>query len=294
MNIANKGKSPFYPGQPVPIELFIGRKEEIARISRSLQQVKQGKPQAIYLTGEYGIGKSSLASYMRHVAESTNNILGIHVFLGDAQTVDELATKTVQSVINSETFEPSKGEEIHNFLAKYILQQELFGATINMQALKADGPNLSKGFLPFLRELLRKVEKNGRTGIMLILDEINGISRQPQFAHFIKTLVDENAVSGSPLPLMLMLCGVDERRRDMIQNHQSIERIFDIVEIEQMSMEDMADFFTNSFGSVDMNVDSKAMNRMCFYSAGFPKIMHVVGMKFIGLMTIVVYPMTMQ
>lgn len=277
MNIASKGKSPFYPGQPVPIEFFTGRKSEIIRIARSLNQVEQGKPQAVFLTGEYGIGKSSLASYMRHYAEKEKNILGIHVFLGVAQTVEEVATRTVHSVINAEVYEQSKSEVIRNFLGKYIEQQELFGATINIKALKADGPNLSKGFLPFLKELLRRVEQNGIKGLMLILDEINGITSNPQFAHFIKTLVDENALSSEPLPLLLMLCGVDERRKEMIKNHPPVERIFDIVEIQQMGKEEMKEFYTKSFESAEIKIEPKAMDRMCYYSAGFPKIMHAIG-----------------
>ena len=68
MNTTSKGKSPFYPGQPVPIEFFIGRIDEIGRVTRSLSQVETGKPRAIFLTGEYGIGKSSLAGFMRRYA----------------------------------------------------------------------------------------------------------------------------------------------------------------------------------------------------------------------------------
>ena len=46
MDNLNKGKSPFYPGQPVPVELFTGRINEIQRITRAIKQVELGKPQA--------------------------------------------------------------------------------------------------------------------------------------------------------------------------------------------------------------------------------------------------------
>ena len=53
-----KGKSPFYPGQPVPRELFVGRLSQINRIvERGLAQVSAGKPNTMYVQGEYGIGK---------------------------------------------------------------------------------------------------------------------------------------------------------------------------------------------------------------------------------------------
>jgi DNA polymerase III delta subunit len=117
--------------------------------------------------------------------------------------------------------------------------------------------------------LLDRVKENGIKGLMLILDEINGITRHSQFAHFIKALVDENALSQNPLPLMLMLCGVEERRREMIEHHQPIERIFDIVEIKPMDEKEMKDFFNKAFGSVGMKVEDKAMSLLCHYSAGF-------------------------
>ena len=272
-----KGKSPFYPGQPVPIDFFVGRINEVQRIARAIGQVELGKPQAIYLTGEYGIGKSSLAGYMKCVAERNNHILGIHVFLGGSETIDDLAAKTVETVIKMQIYGGTATEKIRNFLSKYIGKQELFGFSINLEALRADSPNISHGYLPFLRELLNRFKDDGIKGLMLILDEINGITDNKQFAHFIKGLVDENALSANPLPLMLMLCGVQERRKEMIQHHQPVERIFDVVEIKPMSENEMEDFFTKTFNSVDVQVKEEAMSLLCHYSAGFPKIMHIIG-----------------
>jgi hypothetical protein len=40
-----KSQSPFYPGQPVPVELFVGREQQIDRIlTRGGGQVERGKP----------------------------------------------------------------------------------------------------------------------------------------------------------------------------------------------------------------------------------------------------------
>lgn len=243
MDNLSKGKSPFYPGQPVPVDFFIGRIKEIERIIRTIRQVELGKPQAVFLSGDYGIGKSSLASFLRYYAERNNHILGIHVFLGGAETIEDIAIKTVEAVIKQQIYEETKLEKIRNFFAKYIGQQSLFGLNINFDVLRADAMNLSQGYLPFLKELLNRFKDDNVKGIMLILDEINGITENKQFAHFIKGLVDENAVSKTPLPLLLILCGVEERRKQMIDKHQPIERIFDVVEINPMDEMEMKEFF---------------------------------------------------
>src|SRR3989338_4467270 len=177
MDNLNKGKSPFYPGQPVPVDFFTGRFNEIQRIIRAIKQVELGKPQAVFLTGEYGIGKSSLAGFLKFYAERNNRILGIHVLLGGAETLEDVAEKTVEAVIKQQIYEESRAEKVRNLLSKYIGQQNLFGLNINFEALKADAPNLSHGYLPFLHDLLDRLKSDNVKGIMLILDEINDISQ---------------------------------------------------------------------------------------------------------------------
>jgi hypothetical protein len=278
----DKGKSPFYPGQPVPPEFFVGRQEQIDKILiRGASQVAAGKPITMYVQGEYGIGKSSIASYVQRLAEREKHLLRIYANLGGAHDLAGLATKVIEATMNAGAgaVVPSRGDKIREWLAKYVGKQELFGLTVNLEALKADAPRFTtpSQMLKFLAETLSKVKDTGIKGLFLVLDELNGIADTPDFAHFIKGLVEENAMSAQPLPLLLMLCGVEERRRQMIKHHQPVDRIFDIIDIELMSPEEMTAFYTKAFNSVQITVRSDAMHTLVHYAAGFPKIMHLIG-----------------
>lgn len=277
LEFQNKGRSPFYPGQPVPIELFTGRKNELQRIEKAFLQTSYGKTQVIFLSGEYGIGKSSLANYSKTIAERNFHLLGIHVFLGNTNTIEGLAQKTVETILREHLYNEKVLDKIKNFLSKYIGKQELFGFSINFEALKNDALDISKGFLPFLKSLFDKIQSDDFKGIFLIFDEINGITKNSDFAHFIKKLVDENATSAVPLPLTLMICGTEERRKEIVSSHPSTERIFDIIKIEKMNEDEMREFFTKAFQSVDIEITNDALNTICLYSSGFPKIMHIIG-----------------
>jgi hypothetical protein len=273
-----KSKSPFYPGQPVPVELFVGRASQINHImQRGVGQVEAGKPIALYIQGEYGIGKSSIAGFVQWVAEREHNLHSIYAPLGAAQTVDDVGAAILEATIRSGALNPGRSEMLRNWLAKYIGDQSLFGVTIHADALKQDAPSITKGILPFLTEVFSRLKTSGVKGVFLVLDEINGVTADPQFAHFIKGIVDTNAMSREPLPLLLTLSGVEERRREMIQKYQPIDRIFDVVEIRPMSENEMKEFFTRAFESVQMKVNEEAMQTLVHYSAGFPKIMHLVG-----------------
>jgi len=233
----------------------------------------------MYVQGEYGIGKSSIAGFAQAVAERDCGLYAIYASLGGARSLGDVATGVLEATIRSGAFDPKRSERIRSWLGQYIGKQSLFGLTLDFAALKRDEPNLSTpfGMLGFLGEARERLRDTGVVGLFLVLDEINGITGDPQFAHFIKGLVDANAMAKEPLPLLLMLCGVEERRREMIQNHQPIDRIFDVIEIHSLTPEEMREFFERAFGSVQMTVTPVAMSTLVHYSAGFPKIMHMVG-----------------
>lgn len=58
----SKDYSPFTPGQPVPVEFFVGRSEEVRHLLDQVNAATTGKLRVGFLTGERGIGKSSLAA----------------------------------------------------------------------------------------------------------------------------------------------------------------------------------------------------------------------------------------
>jgi len=280
MDEITKAKSPFYPGQPVPHEFFVGREEQIERImTRGVGQVAAGKPIALYVQGEYGIGKSSIAGFVQWLAERERGLLGIYAPLGGATELEEVGAAVLEATVRSGALDPKLTEQIRNALGKYIGDQSLFGIKIHVEALQRDAPTLASpsGLLPFLKETLIRVSDVGIRGIFLVLDEIDGITANAKFAHFIKGVVDGNAISPEPVPVLLMLCGVEERRREMIQKHPPVDRIFDVVAIGAMSKQEMEEFFKRAFDSVKMKIQPEALDLMTFYSAGFPKIMHLVG-----------------
>ncbi len=278
MTPLQKGKSPFYPGQPVPVELFVGRTAQLDRmLRRGVEQVAAGKPVAMFIQGEYGIGKSSIAGFLQYLAAKDHNLHSIYAPLGGVESINDVAARVLEATIRSGAFDPSRNERIRNWLSKYIGEQSLFGVTIHAEALRRDAPSIAAGMLPFLAEVYARLKDTGTRGVFLALDEINGIAGDPHFAHLIKGVVDTNALSNRPLPLLLLLCGVEERRREMIAQHQPVDRIFDVIDIAAMTESEMREFFTKAYASVQMTVDDEAMSLLCKYSAGFPKIMHLVG-----------------
>lgn len=83
-------ESPFSPGRPVQPEYFVARIAEIQRLERAIRQTLAGRNENIFITGERGIGKSSLARFVRYVAEKEYNLVGTHCCLGGIANLQEM------------------------------------------------------------------------------------------------------------------------------------------------------------------------------------------------------------
>jgi hypothetical protein len=232
----------------------------------------------MFLQGEYGIGKSSLANFAQVEADANHCLHPVYVSLGAVASVDEVAAKFVEGVLNSKAIDPTKGEIVRNFLAKYVGEQspgQLF--TIHADKLQADGPQYRGAMLEFLKEVLGRLAPKGVKGLFIVVDEINGIASDPAFSGWVKNLIDTNAVAQPPLPLLLMLCGTAERRADMIRVYPPVDRLFKPVLIDVMNDDEMSEFFQKAFKEAGIVVEAEALKIINYYSGGFPKIMHLVG-----------------
>ncbi|MCD4843618.1 MAG: ATP-binding protein [Methanosarcinales archaeon] len=129
-----KENSPFTPGIPVPIDYFIGRTSEIKRIDRAILQTSTGRNENIFLTGERGIGKSSLAALTRYIAEEKYQLIGTHCYIGSATNIRDVCrivlTKILQAMPNKDLFNKAK-----TVVGKYIkgIQLGVFGVGMSIE-----------------------------------------------------------------------------------------------------------------------------------------------------------------
>jgi len=272
----NKDQSPFTPGVPVPLDYFTGRVEQLQRIERAWRQCSAGRPSSLFITGERGIGKSSLADFAQYLAQKEHGFVGAHCYLGAARSVDEV-TRLVFPKLLQEMPDSSLFEKARDVLGRYVRGVDLFGVSVEFTREPRELEDLRLRFVSTLHTIYQAISPE-RKGIVLILDDLNGISRQPEFALFLKSMVDDLASSArASLPLALVLVGVEERMRDLVQSQPSVARIFDIIQLNPMTEEESRQFFSKAFDSVRVAVQPAALNPLIYFSGGLPMLMHEVG-----------------
>jgi AAA+ ATPase superfamily predicted ATPase len=271
-----KDYSPFTPGVPVPREFFVGREAEIRHIMGAVEKsVHCRSLERIFIEGDRGIGKSSLCRLTMSLAEENSKVLGIHVFLGGVTTLEEMVRRIFERLMQ-ESREKPWYQGVKDFFGKHVQEVGLFGISLRFEASPRELSQAVSDFAPTLRQLLDRIGED-RRGIMLILDDLNGLVVNPQFCNWLKSMVDEIAVSDSPLPLTLMLAGLPERRRQIVQGQPSLNRVFDLVQVQSFDRGETRAFYDKAFGQAGLSVDDDAHEFLWTYSGGYPVYLHEIG-----------------
>ena len=271
-----KDYSPFTPGQPAPVEFFVGRLPEINQLKTHAASAAAGsRLQTAFLSGERGIGKSSLASFVRLLAEREHNALGVHAFLGGVVSLEEMAGRVFDRLLK-ESVGRAWEHRVKDFFGNYIKEVDLFGVSVEFGAPEEDLKRIVHDFAPALRNLMERL-KDQKKCIFLVLDDINGLAHSESFANWLKSLVDEVATSRDPLPLCLILVGLEERRQSLIELQPSLARVFDLIEIHPWRDDETRQFFENAFQNVGVSTDKKALDVLTRFSGGLPVLAHEIG-----------------
>ncbi|MCX6681090.1 MAG: ATP-binding protein [Methanothrix sp.] len=269
-----KDRSPFTPGNPVPVELFVGRTTQLEEILKNVKQARTGKQENIFLAGERGIGKSSFAKFVCNMA-CKERLLSVHVFLGQVTSLDEMVRRIFEELIKVSNTQ-SWYEKISDYFRDKIQQIDLFGVAVSFNPSKEETRELVNKFDEAIANIAEKI-KPEKSGLFIVLDDIDTISRTPDFANWYKSFVDKVATHFDYFPICIMLIGLPEFRDNLSKNQPSLMRVFRVVEIEKLQDPEVRDFFSRAFKKVNIEVEESAMSIMVKYSSGLPTIMHEIG-----------------
>ena len=273
--IDQKYSSPFTPGSPAPADLFAGRIRQIKEVDNYLRQSAAGRQENVFLTGDRGIGKSTFASIVRQMAGINHGMVGIHVFLGGVTTLEELTRRIFEALVREGWDQPWYAR-ISNMLSDRVKKVGALGITIEFSPGPEDLTLLTRRFPEAFGEFVARISED-RRGVLIILDDINGLADNDRFANWYKSVVDQIATQFGPYPALIMLSGLSERRDQLAVHQPSLMRVFRIVELERLDDEEVESFFDKAFGEVGMTVKADAMRRMVGYSSGLPVMMQEIG-----------------
>lgn len=189
-----------------------------------------------FIAGERGIGKSSLASFVRSLCEREGEgaMVGCHVFLGGTRNLNEMMRKIFDKLLKESIDKPWYKRTTELF-GNRIRSVGLFGVDVDLDLQEQDLSTLANDFGPSIREF---IQQTGKQGLLLILDDINDLAGSAQVANWLKSTVDELSIAQPDIRLCILMVGLEERRQALIQQQQSLARIFSPFNIDAWSREE--------------------------------------------------------
>ena len=267
------GLSPFRPGVPVPIESFVGRQREIEYLHRMAMASTHDRLKVGFVAGELGIGKSSLVQFVRSRCEQEDDMTGCHVFLGGARDLNGMMRKICNQLLKESINQPWH-EKVREFFGNHIRKVGAFGVTLELNLEDQDFSTMVNNFGLYIQDFIKKTDKQG---LLLILDDVNGLANLEEVAHWFKSTVDELSISYPGICLCILVVGLEERRKALIQNQQSLARVFDLLDINPWTEGETHEFYESTFTSAGARISSEGLESLVQYAGGLPVFAHQLG-----------------
>ena len=292
-------RNPFQPDGAVEPERLVGREEEIRDGKRLIAEVIKGRTAAIRIVGEPGVGKTSLANYLYFLYEDTadpndSNPINVDYLYVDISAVDNFEDFVFLMQFQLATSIRKKGlwskyEKLFIGLGKYFMDVITRQQTVNINveiSESAKSRNLA-GDPKILKDNLREYTKTrveeGKSALLLILDNINGLVEDERFPRFLKGMKEEFEREDKGLPFCLILCAIGKRWEVMVRKHKPVARIF----TEQFDLKPLKDthvkkFFFDRFSDHGISLEENVLPRLVEYTEGVPMNMQRIGYEVFG------------
>lgn len=287
--------NPFRPNSPVPPGAFVGRIREIEALEAALLQTRAGRPKNFMVTGERGIGKTSLLDYIRFVArgdiklgEEKLNFLVVSTDVEPGTTRLALVRK-IERGLQRELAETEQARTLFRDLWAFAQRIEAGGASIRENREADDPETVLDEFCYSLARTVTRVCSNDPgpfgtryDGVLLLLDECDNGSEQLGLGSFLKLLSERTQRHGCE-HLMIGIAGLPNLREVLRDSHASSLRLFDetaldrLTKLEVGAIIDLCLEHANRDNADKTTIEEAAKEFLINLSEGFPHFVQQLG-----------------
>lgn len=270
--------NPFYPNDPIPPNLFVGREKEVGAISRALFQTLNGRPESVLVVGARGSGKTSLVQYASSFEESSalhgdvlgGKVVSVLVRCGGMRSLVEFAAACFDQI----KLHLQAHAQIWAAARKLFEEIEVNAVYVKLKA-KDRSANPTTEFPRLLKQIWCDKLSKTYGALQLLIDETDDLSTVPEFPGFIKNIV-ENIKERPSANIQLVVTVVDERLRNIINNHPSFPRIFHVATLGPLTESELESVVQRCLAETKprVTIDMAALRIIKVFTAGIPNYLH--------------------
>ena len=287
--------NPFNPNSPSGPGMFAGRFTEIVTIEKLLLQTKANKGHGFLLTGQRGIGKTSLLNLVKFqaegnidVGENKLNFLVVDIDIS-LDTTQHILIKKIELALKRKLANSEKSRKIFSEIWSFIGRVEAMGVKVNT-ASNVESELVFDEFCYSLADTLKRVvQKDDKSifdssydGLLILIDESDNASPELDLGTFIKLLYERLQKEGTQ-HLMVGVSGLPKTKQILLESHPSSLRIFEELTLDRLKEDDIRYVIkrvlqhSKEINSSETKINEDAERHLVNLSEGFPHFIHQYG-----------------
>lgn len=280
--------NPFKPNSPVPTAMFAGRLKEIEVLENGLYQTKNNSPHHFLITGERGIGKSSLLYLLKYMAAGDVKSPDYDVFKfitidlvisdrTDLVTLIKLIDKNIARSVG-------KVEAVRKFLSDtwaFVQRVKVMDSGIEQKKSTDNADILIDDFAWSLAETCKRITRpekgeEAKDGIVFFLDEADNACPTLHLGYFMKVVTELLQKHGCN-NIMFVVAGLPEVVDKLSKSHESSLRLFVPLKIMELNPEDRLYVIEkgmdegNRLNQIKTTITEAAKRQISNLSEGYPQ-----------------------
>ena len=282
--------NPFKPNSPVPPGMFAGRIEEIESLEKGLNQTKHGNSSNFLITGERGIGKSSLIGYIKPTAQGLIkssdydkfNFVVVNTVISNKSTLISFI-KLLERNLKREIEKIGKAEKVRAFFEdtwSFVQRLKIMDSGIDKVQVNEELDLIIDDFSYSLAETCKRIinPENGESakdGIMIIVDEADNACPDLHIGYFFKVVTELLQQNGCE-NVMFIVAGLPDVVEKLVASHESSMRIFSQLVVKELNPDDRRYVVNrglevgNEQNEEQTTITANARNMISTLSEGYP------------------------
>ncbi|MBU7048244.1 MAG: cold shock domain-containing protein [Theionarchaea archaeon] len=273
--------NPFTPQEPVtdPYK-FAGRGEVIRNAIDALFNNKN-----IMVSGERGIGKSSVAYQLIYMAEGDRALIDkLNIDTNEfkfsfvtadhrcvpGNTLSDIVMALMASLIKNSDFKSKDSKKT----TEWQIDLKLVKVTEKKEIMQIEVLELVNKFVNFIGDILE--EGGSFNGICFMIDEVDCLPSDVQLAPFLKATTEALRFKAFK-NVSFIIAGVTGTMTSLITQHPSSSRLFENIELRRMDENELDEIIVNALRGTGVGIRDEVKKRIIALADRFPEPVQLLG-----------------
>lgn len=261
--------NPFNPQQPARPDFFVGREPEIKEFEGFLSQTIHASPMNMSITGNRGMGKTSILSKFEEIARNDDCIvLRMSNYEGNISNIidltDYITTNLKREIISRSAVKNGVDTLLQwTALIKPTFQWNDISLSIEQRQV------IQEAFRDRLLKLWKEV-KGEYKAIVILIDEAESLERTEGALTFLREVFQRISIEAN---FMLVLAGKLNFPERMSESFSPLNRYFPSQRLMPFNEQEIREYVIKKLATVKVGVDDEALKTICNLSEGHPYVL---------------------